>query len=329
MEGVRMPLNPRLLLSAVHIFGTVPGGSGQGTGFLMAVASEHPALPDHRWVYVVTAHHVIHDMDPVYVTAANCFGSGEMYPPRVVEGWVQPLPRVDLAIAPFGPIPGQQVYTLDWKHMVPTGEIQSPTLGSPVYYLGLFAPAQKLMARLGSVGALYVSGLPHERDYEYDCHLIDCRSYGGFSGSLCFFQVAHPALETSSLPEPFASDLAAIRPAPPIGEMRYLGIACGMFTEHYDDTSDPGEKPRTGEDAVSRYGVGVMLLGDYIKGALMTPKMKEQRREWDEELLAERAKKPGPRPKAARAMVPDASLDATADLMGKLMEVPKDEAQKG
>jgi hypothetical protein len=37
-------------------------------------------------------------------------------------------------------------------------------------------------------------GIPHDGDYGYRTHLVDCRSYGGFSGSPCFVELAYPGL---------------------------------------------------------------------------------------------------------------------------------------
>ena len=329
--GNRMALEPRMILTAVHVFGPTPKGGFQGTGFIMTVESENAALKSHRWAYVLTAHHVIKDMDPVYVEVPNAFGGGEMYPARVVDCWTQPVPGLDLAVAPLPVLPGQMYSAMRWEHMLPTegsAPIGGPMLGSTVYYIGLFAPAQRMMARQGSLGALDVVGLAHDPGaappYDYACHLVDCRSYGGFSGSPCFFQLTFAKLRPDPVPSPFAEEAPMVLPE--MGGLIDLAVPCGMFTEHYDDTGAEDEKPQTGEGAVSRYGVGVMVRGEDIKGALMTDKLREQRRLWDAAELVSRAAAPRVAPRSAGSGRQD--WTPTADLMGKLLQVPKHEADE-
>jgi hypothetical protein len=76
----------------------------------------------------------------------------------------------------------------------------APALGDRVYFLGLLAlPGARgmteknvPMVRSGTIGAMYQDDLPVEWPdksiRKFQAHLIDCRSYGGFSGSPCFFQ---------------------------------------------------------------------------------------------------------------------------------------------
>lgn len=328
-----MPLDPSMILTAVHIFGEVPEGIAEGTGFIITVASEHPELPHQRWGYVATAHHVIDGMDSAFVRAAKAFGGGELYDPRRVEGWVQPTAGLDLAVAPFTGLPGHNYHAMHYEHLAPTTgplSIPGPTLGSPIYYIGLFAPARRMMARLGSVGNLNVEELAHGGPYDYVAHLVDCRSYGGFSGSPCFLHLSFPVLEEAMLPSPYHEEITTDAR---IGALSHLAIPCGMFTEHYDDTGQEDEEPQTGEGAVSRYGVGVMVRGQEIKEALMSEKLRKQRQEWDEALVAEERGKKKPGPKAAASVRPikdpEGGMGRTADLLGDLLRVPKDETREG
>jgi len=181
------------------------------------------------------------------------------------------------------------------------GFIDGPLLGARIHYIGLFAPAQRMMARSGTVGLIDVVGLKHDNShnpqppYDYISHLIDCRSYGGFSGSLCFLEYSFASLDRLAiLPDSLYSD----DERPPVSPTFYLSVPCGMFTEHYTDEDEPKLNP---DRAVSRYGVGVMLRGNEIKEALMTDKMREKHRERDAEALARAAATPSPGIRGASA----------------------------
>jgi hypothetical protein len=104
--------------------------------------------------------------------------------------------------------------------------------------------------------------------------------------------------------------------------MFYIAVPCGMVTEHFTDEHDPMLNP---DHTVSRYGVGVMMRGSEIKDALMVDVMREERLRWDAEEI-KRGPKPGPQVRAVSARFP--SLDSTADLMGRLLQVPKEEADE-
>ena len=110
----------------------------------------------------------------------------------------------------------------------------------------------------GSVGHHWCgrqTGVPHDsEDYGYTCHLADCRSYGGFSGSPCFLEIPFASLTEKCLPPwlPAASG--------PVGRITYTHVLCGMFTEHLD-SEDP-------MNAVSRLGVGIMLRAPDIVRAI-------------------------------------------------------------
>jgi hypothetical protein len=102
------------------------------------------------------------------------------------------------------------------------------------------------MVRSGTIGGVDQGGVAHQdAQYKYTCHLADCRSYGGFSGSPCFLEIPFPSLIDEAVPRWLP------HPDGPVGRLRYTHVLCGMFTEHLD-SEDPME-------AVSRLGVGIML----------------------------------------------------------------------
>src|SRR5438132_8802514 len=76
---IAMALSHSMMLSAVRI----RGSKGLGTGFLVTVRSE--TLPDHRWGYLVTAHHVIAKQTEINVQIPDAFGDGALYEPMRVS----------------------------------------------------------------------------------------------------------------------------------------------------------------------------------------------------------------------------------------------------
>lgn len=269
-----MPLDPKVLNSVVRISSA---GDLRGTGSIIGVMSD--LIPKRLWPYLITAHHVIRSQVLIEIEVPDPLTHGDLFEPVPVDNWEQPLPGVDLAIAPFpfdAPgIPRYQAFPLEY--FVPDGSVVP--LGGPILYLGIFAPLDRPMARAGNLAALDV---PMKTDeYSYQADLVDCRSYGGFSGSPCLSTMSYVIWDSEAAEQP-PSVVPQDRDGNPLrlGNTATIGRFCGMFTAHYHD-----ENP---EGAVSRYGVGVMLPSDYIRAALMTHE--QARREADEALIEKAAR---------------------------------------
>jgi Trypsin-like peptidase domain len=270
-----MPLPDGMLKSAVRI--TALGGL-EGTGFLLRVAGESgPHL------YVATAHHVIKNKLEIAVEAPEPFTNGGMYESTPVSDWRQPIPGVDLAVAPF---PEDQPREATWLEMVlPLPGRPQPDLGQHIFYIGIFEPLDRPMARSGTIGALFQEGIPHSNgNYRFDAHLVDCRSYKGFSGSPCVAEFAFPVLDASWGPAWIPGAGINQEEGRPMGGMQYYAVLCGMFTSHFSDEDRPDA-----DGAASRYGVGVMLPSSEIRRALMTEDMQAERRATDQKRAATKA----------------------------------------
>lgn len=267
----QMPLDPAILGSAVRI---TSFGDLCGTGFIMTVPSE--SIPGKRWGYVLTAHHVIKGQVGVEIEVPNPFDLATLQAPITVENWTQPLDGVDLAVAPISTEFGRKFAATGIENALPAGDV--PLLGTPIHYVGIFAPIEGPMVRSGTLG-----GLDHkiveDRDgtrYDYPAHLVDCRSYEGFSGSPCFSQV--PFAVTNQPPylkrEPEPDD-SGVTPDPiPIW---YETLFAGMLSAHFTDRM--AEEGSAG--VASSYGVGVMIRTDEILEALMSDKAKAERADRD------------------------------------------------
>lgn len=285
--GNRMPLHPSNLDVPVRIIGDIPDKTSKlgqrrgvvGTGFLCAVPSNN--LPGWRYGYIVTAHHVIADQNRVDVQAPIPNSNGmALQDPITVWDWEQPLADVDLAVARFG---GQYegLYAgLETNRRFLPPDV-SPSLGGVIHYVGILDPEDRVMARSGTIGALDQEGIDHPDGYVYKTHLVDCRSYAGFSGSPCFAEFAFPELEAVDLSKlPIDRDPGDTAPR---GTMEYISWFCGMLTWHLADDRQP--------EHASVYGVVAMLPHYEIWRGLMT--FQDEQDALDE---VNAAKKTGPTP---------------------------------
>jgi len=279
-----------MLYSAVQIIGDMDSTTAPyarvrtpiASGFIIDVPSDvHDNLTTG---FVVTAAHNLKGQTNIQFQAPG--PDGTLMPPLAVNDWVFPSESLDLAVAqvPYLPAGEKRLYW-SWRidMMIPVGHIETVGLGSPIFYVGLLAPLERLMARSGTIGAVDQFGIEHEYpEYDYPCHLVDCRSYGGFSGSPCYMLFQLPGLERSAdpLPPTIAGEMR------PHGAMMNGAIFCGMFTEHLTDA--PGT-----DSQASRYGVGVMLRSQEIREAILGDKdLSKKRKQADEDFTKDKSSGP-------------------------------------
>ncbi len=314
-EDGRVPLERENLNSVVRV---TSAGKLKGTAFIVSVEGAA-----RWWPYVITADHVVYgELErELAIEVPDPHRPGELSEPIPMPHWRQPLAGVDLALAPFPVERRVSFEPIRTNLFCPKGV--TPPLGAIVYYAGVFAPANVPMARSGTLGAF---GVPvkkrHEtrldRVYEYEGHLVDCRSYDGFSGSPCFIQT----LYGSDLPVQNVVPPPMINGEPmPLRALVWTTPLVGLFTSHY---SDEGHLDNA-ESVVSRYGVGVILGSDYIWEALMTDKAKQERQKWDEELEAANASGQPPLRNASANPpdAPNAEYERFEDLTRQLVNTPK------
>lgn len=278
-----------------------------GTGFCVTVPSAR--LPSVRYGYLLTAHHVIAAQSDVEVEMPDPFAEGQLSPPIRITDWRQPLDGVDFALAPFrvGVEHTNRVVAIELEESV-LPQRHVPQLGAPIFYIGLLEPDDRPMARSGTIGALDQVGLRFQEGYSYRAHLIDCRSYRGFSGSPCFLSMRFASLEPTTPPVPVPDEIEQV------GLLFHLSLLCGMFTAHRNDQNEDG--------TISRYGVGVMLRSVDIWRALMSREMSEERATWDAQAAAD---EPPAFESASAGSAPNKEFDRFQELTGKLLRVPKEE----
>ncbi len=302
-----MPLDTRTLNSVVRISSA---GVFAGTGSVISVPSE--ANPATSWSYVVTAHHVVAAAGEILIEieVPDPLAEGRrLFPPVDCDDWRQPLPGVDLAIAPLPTERLPRFQSASFNEFIPEATVVP--LGAEIIYLGVFAPLGIPMARGGILGTQEVP--IRQPGYEYKGDLVDCRSYGGFSGSPCFtllnFATDDPP-RIGNTERPRRPDGSMISLSP----ISTLALFCGIFTAHFSD-----HEPNDG--VVSRYGVGVMLPSKYIQDALETDDAKNERAEWE---TTREARPRGPLPPLENAGAgDDTERQQVEDLTTRLVRTPE------
>jgi hypothetical protein len=266
------------------------------------------------YLYLLTANLVIDAKTVVEIVIHNPYIDGLRSQRIPVTGWKQPLKHVDIAVAAF-PSPPSGLMAIAYQDFLKEPDYLFP--GSLIYYIGIFEPWDRAMARSGRIGARDQSNLKLKGGYRYPAHLVDCRSYKGFSGSPCFVELPFAGLSpTPARPDAIPDD------AGPVGDMHHVAQLCGMFTAHADDDEDGADDER----AVSRYGIGVMLRVEEIKEALMAKDFQEQRRNGDAEYAASKESE-GPQLENASVETPD-EFSRFEGLTRNLIKVPKSEVDE-
>lgn len=308
-----MPLDPRMLNSVVRISSH---GTLLGTGSIISVPSV--SIPGKRWPYVVTADHVVANHEGIELEVPDRANNGKLFDPIPAEPFVQSLDDVDLAMSVFPThlVPRYQETRIE--HFVPEGHVGP--LGGEIYYLGIFAGPDVPMARSGTLGTIDVpiEKTDNGRQYRYSGDLVDCRSYGGFSGSPCFSVLNYAALDTpAKVPDEFVP-VRADGSRPELVPVAAVASFCGVFVAHYDD-------PPAGRDVESKYGVGVMLPCDYVRMVLTSDEAKQRQADADAEWLRRKAAE-GPQPQDAGAQD---EFERFEDLTRKLVQTPKPPPEDG
>lgn len=266
-----------------------------GTGFLVTMPSDvHFSF--QTFYYVVTAGHVARGARSPHIRANTL-----MFPdpdPETVDLAIPEWhfhPFADVAVAP---VTAEGVWmTSILPHSFADQHIDRrkfnvsevddrqhrPGLGDRIYFIGLLADvpsmAQNLpLVRSGNIGALYQKGVPVEHpdgtrsEYKHEVHLVDCRSFGGFSGSPCFVQYDYLARNRMG-------EIEAL-----VDKTLLLGLVSGHL--------DQWEEARVEGDilgsvrARANSGVGVVIPSEYIRETLELEELVEDRKRSDAEAEA-------------------------------------------
>lgn len=193
-----MALSTTLQKTVVFVGGKLEAGTDQepplrGTGFITLVPS---ADPEQSYLYVVTAAHVVRPLATRFIRLSRRDGTTlDLNIPA--DNW-DFHPIADVAVGQFGIDPDEvDLAVMPTEYFVGRAAPQfAAGPGDEVVFAGLLGLVEPMgqrripMVRTGSIGALYQDGIPMRRPdgsrMSIRGHLIDCRSFGGFSGSPCF-----------------------------------------------------------------------------------------------------------------------------------------------
>ena len=260
-----------------------------GTAFRVSVRGQ---TMEHG--YLVTAAHVLWDQSDPTVRFRIPGPEGAFIEETPLPEWYEHW-DADVVVAPLpdtGPDVLRHAISMETQTV---GEDILPMFGQNVYYVGLLDPAWLMadaalpMVRSGTVGMIYVPVQPDRDKPPFQAHLIDCRSYAGFSGSPCLVQFPFPGPAQAEHPIP--KRLLEERSVDPdtLGLMTYATVLMGLLIQHIDDAN---VKP-----TASNVGIGIILPVERIFDVLMS-----------EELVAKRKKAEAEAPQAPDYKVENLSV---------------------
>jgi hypothetical protein len=246
----------------------------RGTGFIVEMPSADPA---QVFLYVVTAAHVVRPLATRFIRLSRPDRS--TFDLRIApEDWSF-HPSEDVAVGQFGVDPAEVsiavIPTSDFVGRSQTQFAAGP--GDEVFFAGLLGLVASMgsrripMTRTGTIGALHQDGIPvRQADgtvVEVHGHLIDCRSFGGFSGSPCFVRF-----------------LSGIDTTPRMGLKvpKESTLLLGLVSGHFDLAASVALPDQTDEIRIPvAAGIAVVLPSDTILEVLESDELREGRESQD------------------------------------------------
>jgi hypothetical protein len=256
-----------------------------GTGFFIGFRTPpEPQSSRAFTLYLTTAAHVVRSELDTCVRLRRLDGSLHDLPIPINDWMIHGI--ADVAITPLeleeehSPF---DISVMPAPDFFPSGArsrhrlrqtFNRPMLGDTVYFLGLFSPIPLMgernvpLVRSGTLAGLNQEhvpvGLPDGTVLEHTAHLIDCRSYAGFSGSPCLVQFPR---------DPDIGGVGRIDE-----ETEILGLVSGHFDEH-TEANLTGELADMGTVGVPiNLGVGIVTPAEAIEELLAREDVVEDRR---------------------------------------------------
>ena len=296
-----MPLSETNVGVTVMVVAPKPDGTRVpiGTGFVTAVSSP---IPGKGFGYVVTAAHVVRFAPTTFVRVTLVSGGIVDIP---IPQWIfHDDGETDVAVSPISLNRSiiRHVPTVIDSYIDPSRP--QPRLGESVYFVGLLSSIQAMhpdnvpMVRSGTLGRLYQESVaikwPDGTIHSMVAHLVDSRAHRGFSGSPCYVQL-EPRGRTDMT-------------------NNWDTYLLGLITGHLDEMGVDQQTRNT--------GVALVTPVEEIWHVLVQEKLVTLRQQQIDQFEAQISE---PQPAIADSI--ESGLEETADLMGKLLQVPKDEVE--
>jgi trypsin-like peptidase len=259
--GEYMPLDVSYQRSTVFVLAKI-GKSWRpiGTGFFVVMDNEQN--PNQHHAYIVTAAHVVKDEPLTGIRFRTV--DGQVIDKKVPR-WI-PHPTADVAVTDiwFDLLDDDSMVQFNAFLLNDALDIAEtvPRLGTTVYFVGLLDGIAEMgramvpMVRSGSLGAYNQPGVPLVDRKTTVAHLIDCRSFYGFSGSPCVIQ------------ESMIVDNEGVL------SLREHTRLMGVLTGHYDDT-----ERQLGEPTMKIHiGVGIVQPVERVREVIYGKDLTDVRR---------------------------------------------------
>jgi len=293
-----MPLTDHYPRTVLFVGRERAGDSGQiehrieGTAFLVRVSSV--SLPHLSYNYAVTAAHVVDGDAESFVRVPV---EDRLIDLQVPE-WISHR-KHDVAVAPIVLPPRHKCSSTHLSDFIDDnhwrladdyfGRPFDPELGELVYFISLLGKIEAMtesnipMVRSGTLGRLWQDHLPVQRtpadaEKHITAHLIDCRSFAGFSGSPCYVQQSQAAFREASNGNLNLENFE---------RTALLGLIGGHFDD-WQKASDAQAEGNISDNIKARVstGVGYVIPAEFIRETLMHEDLVEARRKGDETVAA-------------------------------------------
>lgn len=313
-------IKPEIVNSAVFLYASegdaCAGVRWGGSGFLVSV----PSGEYHSHLYVVSNDHVIHGFPVVRLMRR----SG----PEYVDGsdsWRSHTDGDDVAVLYLGRAPTRTFDSIASDRLLPEGDMGHKVIGpgDDCFMVGRFTrrsgeQVDRPVVRFGNVAMNPERIRQVNRDFDQLSFLVDMRSVSGFSGS--------PVIS-------YYGTLGFAGPRGPDGSLDTShkdtierGILGGWWLLGVDWGHLPVTLDVTGQDSAARGKVEIESgMAAVVPAWKLAELLDSEDAVKEQEEAEERAEED--RGDGVLDVVEPTSLDKTADLLGHLMEIPKDEAR--
>lgn len=337
-----MPLSDTYPRGTVFVGRKTATGEGaleagiDGTGFLVMIEG---ANPFHWHTYIVTAAHVVEGATGSFVRvtawdlerlpSADAGEDLSIVEDVDIPRWiVHPDQTKDVAVCPIRLPERHHMVSTSIQQFVDDEQWENhkrgrwyAELGDQVFFIGLLGKIEAMtmgnvpMVRSGTLGRMWQERCPvRTRDdtIRYvTAHLIDCRSFGGFSGSPCYLQQGRAAVVPTEAGKPGINT-------------EYRTALLGMIGGHYDDWLElRHSRGKSDLKYAVNTGVGYVIPAEFIRETLMLEELVQMRD--DENARRTQRQEDGATMDAVPKNEPASEYDRFEALTTKLVQVPKAE----
>lgn len=314
-------VTPEIVNAAVFLYRSAAdaeaGVRWGGSGFLVGVQSGSY----HAHLYAVSNDHVVHSFPVVRLmrrgNAEYVSGTGE---------WRSHPDGDDVAVLYLGRSPARTFAAIPIFRLLTQQDLTSKAIGpgDDCLMVGRFTrrsgqQVDRPVVRFGNIAMSPESVRQPERGFDQLSFLVDMRSASGFSGSAVVTYFGGGGFYgIDGYRGPDLSDPRVV-PRDLLGDWWLLGVDWGHLPVTLDVTGDDGAIQGR---AQVESGMAAVVPAWKLADLLDSEDAVKERQEAEDRAEAERSLED-----AVLDVAEPSSLDQTADLLGKLMAVPKDEAR--